>query len=116
MSMRRRVAKHNQTSASSALARRHFSLDHWAHRSSIRIASVPSKGLTEAWLAAETARPREWDVMGVVRGPREANPKINGHDWVAWAKGPHAGERVQGEGGSPQEALLDLANRLRTLA
>jgi hypothetical protein len=35
---------------------------------------------------------------------------------VAWAKGPHAGERVQGDGCSPEQALLDLANRLRTLA
>jgi hypothetical protein len=78
---------------------------------------MPSpKGLTEAWTAAEAARPTEWHVMGVVRGPREADPKIHGDEWVAWGKGPHAGERVQGDGDSPQAALLDLANRLRTLA
>jgi hypothetical protein len=53
--------------------------------------------------------------MGVVRGPRETDPKIHGDSCVAWAKGPHAGERVQGEGDSPEEALLDLASRLRTL-
>jgi hypothetical protein len=58
-----------------------------------------SKGVTEAWRAAEAASPVEWAVMGMVRGPREADPKIDGDDWVTWAKGPHAGERMQGEGG-----------------
>jgi hypothetical protein len=74
---------------------------------------MPSpKGLTESWRAAEAARPPEWQLAGVVRGPREADPKIHGDDWVAWAKGPHAGERVQGDGDSPEAALLNLANLL----
>lgn len=36
--------------------------------------------------------------------------------WLVLALVAHAGERVQSDGDSPQEALLDLANRLRTLA
>jgi hypothetical protein len=51
-----------------------------------------------------------------VRGAREADPFIRGGEWVAWAKGPQAIERVQGEGDSPEQALLDLVNWLRTLA
>jgi hypothetical protein len=53
--------------------------------SQIRAVRSP-KGLTEAWRAADAARPTEWHVMGVVRGPREA-------------RRPPAGAR--GRGGSP---------------
>ena len=45
----------------------------------------------------------EWDLMGVVRGPREADPRIQSELWVAWARGPD-GERVEGRGESPEQA------------
>ena len=72
--------------------------------------------MTPAWTAASDALPAEWRLMGVVRGPHEADPQIRGNGWVAWARGPHGAERVEGSGESPEEALSDLANRLRTLA
>jgi hypothetical protein len=52
--------------------------------------------------------PPEWRLMGVVRGPREVDPKISSDSWVAWALGPK-GERVAGQGGSAEQALDDLA-------
>jgi hypothetical protein len=76
----------------------------------------PEEGLTKAWRAAEAACPAEWQVVGVVRGPREAVELMATPDWVAWARGPHGGERVEGQGASPEAALRDLAERLRTLA
>jgi hypothetical protein len=50
--------------------------------------------------------------MGVVRGPREVDPKISSDSWVAWALGPK-GERVAGQGGSAEQALDDLTNAMR---
>jgi len=52
--------------------------------------------------------------MGVVCGPREADPVIRGETWVAWARGPK-GERLEGDGDSPQDALVRLAANLREL-
>jgi hypothetical protein len=52
--------------------------------------------------------------MGVVRGPREVDPAIRRETWVAWARGPND-ERVEGEGGSPEQALSALANKLTPL-
>ena len=34
------------------------------------------QGLTQSWNAAMATLPPEWQMMGVVRGPREADPKI----------------------------------------
>jgi hypothetical protein len=45
--------------------------------------------------------PPEWRMMGVVRGPREVDPKIQSDSWMAWARGPD-GERVDGQGESPE--------------
>ena len=56
--------------------------------------------------------PPEWQMMGVVRGPREADPKIQTDSWVAWARGPK-GERVDGQADSAQGALDALANAMR---
>jgi hypothetical protein len=56
--------------------------------------------------------PPEWHLMGVVRGPREVDPKISSDSWVAWALSPK-GERVAGQGGSPEQALDDLTNAMR---
>jgi hypothetical protein len=72
--------------------------------------------MAQAWISVEAALPQEWRLMGVVRGPRGADPQIRGDGWVAWAKGPHGLERVEGRGDSVEQALGDLANRLRTLA
>jgi hypothetical protein len=50
--------------------------------------------------------------MGVVRGPREADPQIRSESWVAWARGP-SGQRVEGQAASAQGALDALANAMR---
>ena len=41
--------------------------------------------------------------MGVVRGPREVDPKIQSDSWMAWARGPE-GERVDENGASEGRA------------
>jgi hypothetical protein len=35
------------------------------------------KGMTQSWIAAMATLPPEWHLMGVVRGPREVDPKIS---------------------------------------
>jgi hypothetical protein len=69
------------------------------------------KGLTQSWIAAMTTLPPEWRLMGVIRGPREVDPKIGSDSWVAWARGPK-GERVDGKGESAEGALDDRANAM----
>jgi hypothetical protein len=44
---------------------------------------MPKAGLTGSWIAAMATLPPEWHVMGVVRGPREVDPKISSDSWVA---------------------------------
>ncbi len=73
---------------------------------------MPKPGLTGSWIAAQATLPPEWRLMGVVRGPREVDPKISSDSWVAWARGPK-GERVDGQGGSAEQALDDLTNKMR---
>ena len=51
-------------------------------------------------------------VRGVVCGPREVDPQISSHSWVAWARGPN-GERVDGQADSAQGALDPLTNAMR---
>ncbi len=68
--------------------------------------------LTQDWTAAEATLPRDWRLMGVVRGPREVDPAIRSESWVAWARGP-AGERVDGQGDTPDGALRDFVKRMR---
>ena len=41
----------------------------------------------------------EWEIRGVVKGPRQADPAIHGASWTAWAAGD--GQRVD-------HPLLDL--------
>jgi len=56
--------------------------------------------------------PPEWELMGVVRGPREVDPKILSASWLAWARRP-TGQRVEGRGECPEQALGDLTNTMR---
>jgi hypothetical protein len=70
------------------------------------------KGLTQSWIAAAATLPPAWHLMGVMRGPREVDPKIQSASWVAWARGPD-GERVEGRGESPEQALDDFTNTMR---
>ena len=56
--------------------------------------------------------PPEWQMMGVVRGPREVDPKILSASWLAWARGPD-GERVEGQADSAEGAVDDLTNVMR---
>jgi hypothetical protein len=73
---------------------------------------MPKTGLTWSWIAAMATLPPEWQLMGVVRGPREVDPKISSDAWLAWARGPD-GERVEGRGESPEQALDDFTNVMR---
>jgi len=75
---------------------------------------MASKGLTKCWREAMAAKPSDWELRGVVLGPREADPAIRGPRWAAWAVGPN-GERLQAEADSPHDALTTLALRLREL-
>jgi hypothetical protein len=70
--------------------------------------------LTQAWTHAEASKPHCWTLRGVVLGPREVDPVIRSETWVAWVRGPND-ERVEGEVGSAQLALADLANTLTHL-
>jgi hypothetical protein len=76
---------------------------------------MAAKGLTESWRGAEAAKPSTWRIMGVVTGPREADPAIEGEEWCAWARGPKD-ERVEGRGPSAEDALQTLTMDLKELS
>lgn len=77
-------------------------------------------GLNKAWIEAEAALPREWELRGLVLGPRLADPEIDGPHWVAWARA-NVGSKdegsppVEGKGESPHQALNNLAKQLREM-
>jgi hypothetical protein len=75
---------------------------------------VAAKGLTECWRETAAAKQSNWQLRGLVLGPREANPAIHGAVWYAWATGPK-GRHAAGSGPSPEDALLGLALELRRL-
>ena len=76
---------------------------------------MASKGLTECWRDAMAAKPSTWKLMGVACGPRDADPKIHSpEEWCAWARGPK-GERLEGRGSCPHDALLELTVKLKEL-
>ena len=53
--------------------------------------------------------------MYLVLGPPEAeHPMTRTAKWVAWARGPN-GERADGGGDTPEQALSDLANKLERI-
>ena len=45
--------------------------------------AMPKADLTQSWIAAAATLPPEWQLMGVVRGPREVDPKIQSDSWMA---------------------------------
>ncbi len=62
--------------------------------------------------------PLEWELRGVVLGPRLADPEVDGHRWVAWARAKNGSKAeglppVEGSGETAHQALNDLAKRLR---
>jgi hypothetical protein len=59
--------------------------------------------------------PAGWTLRGVARGPRDEDPPIQGTGWVAWAAGSGE-ERMQGAGGTPEDALQQLRVHLREFA
>jgi hypothetical protein len=82
-------------------------------------AMAPLTGLTKAWTEAEGSKPARYSIRGVARGPREVDPQIHGTSWVAWAKPdehlPDLPPIVEGQGDYPEQAMLNLATRLREL-
>jgi hypothetical protein len=76
---------------------------------------MAAKRLTELWREAAAAKPSDWQIKGVVRGPRDIDPKLRSTDeWCAWARGPDK-ERVEGRGPVPHDALYALTLRLKEL-
>ena len=76
---------------------------------------MASKGMSDAWNGAWAAKPSTWRIIGVVCGPREADPKVHSaEEWCAWARGPNT-ERLEVRGTGPQDALLELTVKLREL-
>jgi hypothetical protein len=70
-------------------------------------------GRSKHWTAASAQLPQGWELRGVVKGPRQADPAIHGSTWTAWAAGD--GQRVEGHGETAEEAMADLANQLRAI-
>lgn len=80
----------------------------------------PLAGLSKAWTEAEASLPLGWELRGLVLGPRIADPAIDGAHWVAWARAKDESKDAalppaEGSGDSPDQALNDLAKRLRAL-
>jgi hypothetical protein len=76
--------------------------------------------MSKAWTAAEASLPNGWELRGLVLGPRVADPAIDGAHWVAWARAKEDSKDAslppaEGSGESPDQALNDLAERLRKL-
>jgi hypothetical protein len=81
---------------------------------------APLAGISKAWIEAEAALPIAWELRGVVLGPRVADPVIDDAHWVAWARAKEGSKDetlppAEGSGESPDQALNDLARRLREL-
>ncbi len=80
---------------------------------------APLSGLSKAWIAAEAAKPAGWSILGVARGPRQADPAIHGVTWVAWARpDQHLADLppiVEGKGESAEQAVNVLARELAQL-
>jgi len=76
---------------------------------------APLAGMSKYWTSAMAMLPRggDWELRGVVRGPRQADPVIHGSTWTAWAACD--GQRVEGHGDTAEEAMADLANQLRAI-
>ena len=72
--------------------------------------------LTQAWTSASAALPLGWKIAGVALGPTtdERDPMVILEEhWVAWAVNDADGDRRNGVGDNPIQALLDLAAQLR---
>jgi hypothetical protein len=73
---------------------------------------MPKAGLTGSWIAAAATLPPEWQMMGVVRGPREVDPKISSDSWGRL--GPWPERRAGRRSGRLSSGALDaLANAMR---
>ena len=75
-------------------------------------ARTPRPDLAQVWATANRTR-RGWTIRGLVLGPRPANPTTDGQ-WVAWAQGPEGEAAIEGSGASPEQAVHDLVNRLKS--
>jgi len=62
---------------------------------------APLAGMSKYWTDASALLPKggEWEIRGVVKGPRQADPAIHGAAWTAWATGDD--QRVEGRGDKP---------------
>jgi hypothetical protein len=67
----------------------------------------PLGALSQAWVAAEASRPLGWKLTGLVL--------TDGDDWLATARGSEDGQRAEGRGGYPEQALRRLAEELARL-
>ena len=65
---------------------------------------APLAGMSKDRTSASAMLPRGggWEICGVVKGPRQADPALHGSTWTAWATGD--GNRVEGQGDTTEEA------------
>ena len=75
---------------------------------------LEQSGLNRAWISAEAALPLEWRIEGVTCASTGLQPEQRSDRWRASATGP-TGERIQGEGDGPIQALQALARALAPL-
>jgi len=73
---------------------------------------VPS--ITDRWQEAEAALPPSWELQGLRCASTGLQPAQRSELWVAEACGP-AGGCARIENASPDQALSELAQRLRAL-
>lgn len=80
---------------------------------------MPLVGMTRAWTVAEAAVPDGWEIRGIAKGPRTADPAIASSDWTARARPKAGNERtdqppiVEGRGDTPERAVAALAKATR---
>jgi hypothetical protein len=68
--------------------------------------------MTEVWTRTEASLPLGWWIDSLRCASTGLAPHLRSDRWIAIAMGPE-GESLQGEGGSADQAMANLANRLR---
>jgi hypothetical protein len=68
--------------------------------------------MTEVWTRTEASLPLEWHLDSLRCTSVGSITTLTSDRWLAVAVGPD-GERLEGDGGSPEQALTNLAAKLR---
>jgi len=68
--------------------------------------------MTEVWVRTEASLPLGWWIDSLRCASNGLAPHLRSDRWIAIAKGPED-ETIEGEGGSADQAMANLANKLR---